>query len=149
MTHAAFVAWNPGRKNSPGWLIDPKTGCHLWTGGRSTSGYGRVSINRRMVSVHRVRYEREIGPVPEGMDLDHFVCENRGCCNPQHVRPATRRENLLRGRGVVAENASKTHCPQGHPLSGPNLIVRRGWRECRTCKRARDRARYTRTKKAS
>jgi hypothetical protein len=37
--------------------------------------------------------------------------------------------------GSGFHNKTKTHCPQGHPLSGDNLYVSRGRRECRTCRR--------------
>lgn len=101
--------------------------------------------------VYRVRYEREIGPIPGGMQLDH-LCDNGpgGCCNPHHCRPATPRENTLRGRTLPAANARKTHCPRGHPLSGDNLVPSRlakGERKCRTCENARCLARYHATKR--
>jgi len=75
--------------------------------------------------VHRVRYELEVGPIPEGMQLDHYVCDNGagGCCNPHHCRPDTARGNTLRGVGPSARAARQTRCKQGHELAGENLIV--------------------------
>ena len=141
-----FVEWTPGRKNSAGWMEDG-TGCHIWLGGRNNGGYGVVNEKGRMRLVHRGRYEREVGPIPDGLDLDHYVCDrgSDGCCNPRHCRPATRRENLLRSEGVSAKNAAKTHCPQGHELSPDNLDKspsRRGGRVCRTCLNARNKRNY-------
>lgn len=130
-----------------GWVV-AENGCHLWQGARTSHGYGTVKVGGRTQHVHRVRYEREVGPIPDGMILDHFVCDNGagGCCNPAHVRPATQRENLLRGNTVNAAHAAKAHCPQGHPLSGDNLYVQpsTGKRRCRTCNRDVQYARYAR-----
>lgn len=95
--------------------------------------------------MHRFRYEREVGVVPEGMELDHFVCDNRRCCNPQHVRPTTHYENVLRGQSPTALNKAKTHCPKGHPYSGDNLIpyyTERGTRSCNACNNERSNKRY-------
>lgn len=75
----------------------------------------------------------EVGPIPEGMDLDH-TCRNRGCVNPEHLEPVTTQVNTLRGIGPTAENARKTHCKHGHPLEGDNLYVDpEGKRKCRAC----------------
>lgn len=148
----AFIPWRdePYRGRDPGWIIDGN-GCHIWIGGTGPDGYARVNIkeNGRFRSrlVQRIRYEREIGPIPEGLVLDHYVCDNGagGCCNPRHCRPVTRRENVLRGNNQAAWQLARTHCPRGHPLAGDNLIQskfrRRGERECRTCHNERQRRR--------
>lgn len=132
------------RRDSPGWIV-ADNGCHIWTGTRNSYGYGVLRRGGHQRHMHRIRYEREVGPVPEGMQLDHFACNDRLCCNPAHVRPVTQRENLLRGDTVVAAAAARTHCPKGHPLSGDNLsraLLRVGKRRCATCIRERARARY-------
>lgn len=144
-----FVEWLPGRKNTPGWVEDG-AGCHIWVGCRNDRGYGSVRVNGRTISAHRARYEREVGPIPEGMELDHFACDNGPgcCCNPRHCRPVTRRENILRSEAQSAINAAKTHCKNGHPLTGSNLaptvLKQRGIRRCVECRNARARERYAR-----
>lgn len=144
-----FVPFNPartGRRSAKvGWVTNA-SGCDIWQGCTNSDGYAQVSVDGRMLYVHRVRYEREVGPIPDGMDLDHYVCDNGAgaCCTPLHCRPATRRENGLRGTSFAAVNAAKTHCPKGHPLSGDNLAktqLARGDRNCRICRNARERAR--------
>lgn len=135
-----FVPWNPARAHYKasarvGWIV-AENGCHIWQAERNHNGYGRVGVNGQTRRVHRVRYEQEIGPIPAGMQLDHFVCDNGpgGCCNPHHCRPVTHRENILRCNSIAALNLAKTHCPQGHPLSGDNLIASEPvGRKCRTC----------------
>lgn len=122
------------------------SGCWEWTA-YLAQGYGHFRINqpRSTPLTHRLAYETLVGPVPHGLDLDH-LCRNRACCNPEHLEPVSRRVNLLRGETFPAWNAIKTHCPEGHPYDGDNLIIRekkdgRSSRECRECRRAFDRKR--------
>lgn len=84
---------------------------------------------------HRVAYEHLVGPIPEGLQLDH-LCRNRTCVNPEHLEPVTAQENTVRARSLI------THCPSGHPYSDTNTAVgRNGKRYCRECKRIKGRAR--------
>ena len=78
----------------------PDTDCWLWQGELNRNGYGRVWVQGKRLMAHRVIYEAIIGPIPEGMVLDH-LCRNRACCNPQHLEPVTVRENTHRGAAVL------------------------------------------------
>lgn len=45
------------------------------------------------------------------------------------------------GVGGDRHNKAKTHCPHGHPYTPENTLVSpQGWRKCKTCTRARERA---------
>ena len=97
-----------------------------------SNGYGKVGYKGKSHRVHRLLYEEFVGPVPAGLDLDH-ICRNRACANVEHLEPVTRAENLNRG---ISLNRMKTHCPEGHPLSGDNLKLEAGnRRRCVTCNR--------------
>ena len=85
-----------------------------------------------MVMAHRAAYEVRIGPIPDGMVIDH-LCRNRACINPAHMEPVTNRENVLRGTGPSAQHARKTHCNYGHAYDDQNTMHRRGRRHCRKC----------------
>jgi len=76
------------------------TPCWMWLGRLNRNGYGRAWDGEREPVVHRVVYELLVGPVPEGMILDH-LCRNHPCCNPGHQEPVTYRENTLRGDAVL------------------------------------------------
>lgn len=126
--------------------VDKSDGCWVWTAGISSGGYGSFWLDGKNRRAHRVAYELTVGPVPQGLQLDH-LCRNRRCVRPDHLEPVTCGENIRRGdtgKNSGRHNATKTHCPQGHPYEGGNPIVSEGRRRCRECGRIRSRDRQRR-----
>lgn len=128
----------------------PSPYCVLWGHALTEDGYGRVWAGDRVRRAHVMAYVFYHGhAVPDGHEVDH-LCRNRACYNPTHLEAVSHRDNILRGDTIVARNAAKTHCPQGHPLSGDNLIASMfatyGKRSCRTCANERSRVRYRRSR---
>lgn len=131
-------------------------GCLLWTGCRLPNGYATFSVNGKPVYVHRWAYEHFVGPIPDGLQVDHTChgadchlvndCPHRRCAEPTHLEPVSCRTNLLRGNTPTAANAAKTHCPAGHPYTGDNVAVYRGSRKCVTCSRTKALAWFYRQK---
>ena len=113
---------------------DPTTGCWLWTARVNRHGYGVLSIgskrdaSKRMALAHRVAYELHVGPIPEGLTIDH-LCRTPACVNPDHLEAVTQRENVLRGMSIPALNHKKTHCKNGHEFSPRS----NGTRRCKVC----------------
>jgi hypothetical protein len=124
------------------YIPEPNSGCWIWIGALEGGGYGNISSGgsrkAKRIKAHRVAYVLYKGEVPEGKDLDH-LCRLRCCVNPDHLEPVTRQENIRRSPIAVAANhARRTHCSNGHPLSGDNLawVSGENRRRCLTCKRA-------------
>lgn len=125
--------------------------CWLWTGSLNNGGYGRHYITRRtQVAAHRLSYELNVGPIPDGLTIDH-LCKVQRCVNPQHLEPVTMAENILRADGFSGVHARKTHCSNGHPFTPGNILkpppkrpTRRYCRQCynayRSARNARKRA---------
>lgn len=110
-------------------------GCWEFTGSKS-KGYGKFYLDGKNHRAHKLVWQTLVGSVADGLVLDH-ECRNRACCNPSHLEVVTNRENILRGSGVAATNARKTHCIHGHELTPDNLLpYRLPVRECRICKEA-------------
>lgn len=82
-----------------------------------------------------------VGPIPEGMYLDH-LCSVKRCVNPAHLEPVTSKENARRYFNSLST------CVNGHPWTDENTYRRpTGRRDCRACVRRRS-AEYAERKKA-
>lgn len=107
--------------------------CWVWMRKLHHGGYAHApDAEGRTAQVHRLVYRELVGPIPDGLQLDH-LCRVRHCCRPSHLEPVTQAVNLLRGEGVCAKNARKTHCKRGHPFDVVNTIITKNGRTCRTC----------------
>lgn len=125
--------------------------CWPWLGSKTSDGYGRFVVDgrrghRKTVAPYRFLWEHFNGPMAEGLEPDH-TCNNRDCCNPEHVEPVTHAENqrraYRRGRkrpGVDYKTGRprRSHCPHGHEYTVENIRTSsQGSIQCKTCDRAR------------
>jgi hypothetical protein len=125
--------------------VDSLSGCWRWLGGhavgRGNSHYGKVGgEDGRTLRAHRAMYEILVGPIPEGLTLDH-LCKNTLCVNPQHLEIVSGSENSRRTR--------TTCCKNGHPWTEENTIYETKnsrypgqGRRCRACAKARSLVRF-------
>jgi hypothetical protein len=92
-------------------IIDNNTGCWNWTGPTSGNGrgggYGRMCLDSQTVSVHIVMFTNFFGFVPGKKQIDH-KCNNRSCCNPDHLEMVTHLQNQKRraSRGRLSDDHS-------------------------------------------
>lgn len=114
--------------------------CQLFTGATSR-GYGRIGYFDHaegrviVLQAHRVVWEAKVGPIGEGLVLDH-KCKNRTCVNVDHLEEVTVAENTDRAVELVRiRQATATHCANGHPLTKANSYSPKGTakRRCRKC----------------
>lgn len=109
-------------------------GCWHWLGYKNARGYGYVSFAGKNHRVHRLVYQTLVGPIPDGLELDH-KCRVRHCCNPDHLEPVTHQENVIRAK-------RRPYCRAGHLLSEENIRrTNDGIRRCRICRNLREAAR--------
>lgn len=113
--------------------------CWIWHGGTAGKAphlYGRFSYRQNGKAIHtlahKTAYESKHGKVPDGLVLDHVVCQIKLCCHPDHTEPVTQQENVLRYQRRI------THCPKGHEYTEANTKVKpTRWggksRTCRAC----------------
>lgn len=114
-------------------------GCWLWTAPPGRAGYGtfRPYHSSSLQGAHRFGYEMWVGPIPEGLELDH-LCRNPPCVNPAHLEPVTHAENMRRTVGLHRKPA----CRFGHAFTPENTFIRKnGRRMCRACVRRRNQQR--------
>ncbi len=131
--------------------IDKTSECWIWKGKIDYTGYGSFGMRENGVSrtraAHKIVYEVLVGPIPDGMQLDHDChdpticvdnCPHRLCVNPSHLAIVTPRQNVLRSNGIAAKNAVKMHCLNGHAFDEANTYIdrKKGSRLCRKCRDA-------------
>jgi hypothetical protein len=89
-----WIQGHHDRKLGPKYIIEDRgylTPCWIWAKGFYSDGYGQ----RRHQRAHRWMYEQIVGPIPEGLTLDH-LCRVKACVNPDHLEPVTSAENVRR-----------------------------------------------------
>lgn len=138
------------------------TPCWVWQGTKNEKGYARAQFHSgKNTRIHRLSYEAYIGPIPDGLQIDH-LCSVTSCVNPAHLEPVTGTENRNRqsirngqtigGKPPPNKGMSRggwqrfaTHCQNGHELTPDNVAIRSdGGRRCIACRTAGEQKRNVR-----
>jgi hypothetical protein len=98
---------------------DPVSGCWNWTGALDRDNYARFRGENGTVQGHRWIYQILVGPIPDGLELDH-LCYNPRCVAPYHLEPVTppvnkrrrtsRRDEAAAGRPIRIKVGATTVC---------------------------------------
>jgi hypothetical protein len=107
-------------------------GCWLWTASINNSGYGSFKMDGRSMGAHVASWLLSGKAIPAGLEIDHR-CRVRHCVRPDHLRLATRRENIATSSAPSVLNGQKTHCKRGHEFTPENTYVNAYGRKCRAC----------------
>jgi len=113
--------WRHVQKGGPG-------GCWIWTACVDDAGYGQLSRNGVHLKAHRYAYMLLVGPIPEGMDVDHVKangCITRACVKaiadehgPAHLEPVTHPENRRRARKWLGLVCTAQDCGEAARVLG-------------------------------
>jgi hypothetical protein len=129
--------------------------CWRWTGCVVRSGYAQFGVGGRATSAHRWAYKQFVGPIPDGLVVDHLchsrdstcvggpACLHRRCVNPAHLEVVTQKVNISRGQTAQFQ-VRRTHCPYGHPYDDANTYRYGNKRQCKACTARRGRERLAR-----
>ena len=119
--------------------VDMSGDCWIWIGSIGTHGYGLYHLNKKRFLAHRVSYCLKNGEISKDLVIDH-ICKNSKCVRPSHLRQVTQYFNIIKNsNSPTRENSEKTHCKNGHELTGYNLKMvyryknKKSSRVCRTC----------------
>lgn len=96
-------------------------GCWEYLRGRSSKGYGVVSVNNKATSTHCLAYELRVGLIPDGMCVLH-QCDNPPCINPAHLFLGTRGENNTDRERKGRSDDRRGELNPGHRLTESQVV---------------------------
>lgn len=107
--------------------INDATDCWIWQGGKNNIGYGMIRHDDKMRTTHRVSYEVHKGNIPKGMCVLHS-CDNPLCCNPNHLRLGTHKDNtqdmIRKGRSNYFGHLDTRTCKHCGKQTSPSMNAR-------------------------
>lgn len=117
-------------------IVNPKNECWEWANCIQANGYGRITVQRRTLYVHRYVFELVHGAPPPKRDIYHR-CANRRCCNPEHLVCGTRKQNVAhsarsgRSSNGLVHSARTTSSARRRSQTKLTMnavrAIRRGW----------------------
>ena len=85
--------------------------CIEFDGAIGKHGYGNIRIGQRYMRAHRLAWEREFGPISDGVLVLH-KCDNRKCINTNHLFLGSQKDNVVdamnKGRRPIALHGTRS-----------------------------------------
>lgn len=133
--------WERVDKDGPIPEYCPSLGpCWVWRLDTNQAGYAMFQFDHRQMRAHRWSYQHVVGPIPDGLVLDH-LCRVRHCVRPSHLEAVTGAVNNSRSLiGNRNWSQQRTECDRGHPFTPENSYwffnakIGRATRVCRQCR---------------
>lgn len=85
--------------------VDMTETCWLWTGGVTSRGYGKTTLDGKAIYAHRAAYAALVGPIPTGAQVDH-KCHDRRCVRPDHLQAVDGSLNMQNRKGAARNSRS-------------------------------------------
>jgi hypothetical protein len=76
------------------YLVPQESGCINWTGHTDKYGYGILTFNRKNTKAHRHAWLLAGNVIPDGLLILHKCVKNRACCNVDHLRAGSAKDNI-------------------------------------------------------
>lgn len=100
--------------------VDKNTGCLLWGGHCGHAGHGQIGANGKVLRVHRVSWEINNGPIPDGLNVLH-KCDTPNCVNPNHLFLGSQKDNMA---DMKAKNRSTKGIKHGNSKLTDDVVRR-------------------------
>lgn len=119
--------WDKVNKQGPRWGRHGR--CWTWQGSTNNGYYGQFWDGTKLVYAHRYAYELLVGPILEGLTLDH-LCRVRNCVRPSHLEAVTL-PSTSAGAGMGGITPARrtaladTRCPARTSISSPVVVAGR------------------------
>lgn len=121
-TLGEYTSIRPSLKQRFDALYDKSnSGCWLWKGAKTKSGYGLIWITEDKCNrlAHRVSYALHNGVDPDALDVCHH-CDTPLCVNPEHLFVGTRKDNIL---DCVAKQRNAFGTKNGHSILTDEIVA--------------------------
>jgi hypothetical protein len=123
LRHKCPKHWTTAQRLAHYTTVEPRSGCHIWWPSTNRFGYGQLNIRGKVLAAHRLAWIERHGPIRKGLFVCHR-CDQRRCCNPDHMFLGTHAENMadmkaknrLRWRIAVERRSSDRSATDPAPI---------------------------------
>jgi hypothetical protein len=106
--------------------VEPSDECWLWTGAKTSKGYGYLKVKGKTVMAKRISYEFFVGRLVEGMEICH-TCDNPPCVRPDHLWQGTHLQNMhdrdSKGRQAKLERNGRAKLTLNQVMNAKSLCL--------------------------